>query len=291
MKIITINTHSLEEPDYERKLHQFTRVVLAEKPDILAMQEVNQSVSAEELSGLKLSGYTICPDFSGQIRQDNHAAKLAEILSKAGCHYFWTWVPAKLGYEKYDEGLAVFSRQPILEVDSFRISRCNDYANWKTRRILGVRTEAGWFYTVHMGWWDDEEEPFAEQWKRLEKHLEEIRGRIEVSKLPLWLMGDFNSLDSISGQGYDLISRSGWKDTYHLARERDCGITVGKVIDGWRERLSKTRAAGTEDPNSTGMRIDYIWCSQEIPVRCSQVICNGKPYPVISDHYGVMIEI
>ncbi len=41
MKIITINTHSLEEPDYERKLHQFAKVVLAEKPDILAMQDVN----------------------------------------------------------------------------------------------------------------------------------------------------------------------------------------------------------------------------------------------------------
>ena len=291
MKIITINTHSLEEPDYERKLHQFAKVVLAEKPDILAMQEVNQSVDAGELSGSKLSGYTICPDFSGQIRQDNHAARLAELLSKEDCHYCWTWVPAKLGYEKYDEGLAVFSRQPVLEVDSFRISRCKDYTNWKTRKILGVRTEAGWFYTVHMGWWDDEEEPFEEQWQRLEEHLEEVRGQRGGLKLPLWLMGDFNSLDSIPGQGYDLISRRGWKDTYRLAQERDCGITVGKVIDGWRERLSKTGAAGAEDPNSTGMRIDYIWCSQEIPVRCSQVICNGKPYPVISDHYGVMIEI
>ena len=140
MKIITINTHSLEEPDYERKLHQFTRVVLAEKPDILAMQEVNQSVSAEELSGLKLSGYTICPDFSGQIRQDNHAAKLAEILSKAGCHYFWTWVPAKIGYGIYEEGLSLFSRSPIEQAEQLFISRNQDFSNWRTRKSLGIKT-------------------------------------------------------------------------------------------------------------------------------------------------------
>ena len=44
MKLITLNTHSLEEPDYEEKLHRFVDVVLAEKPDIVAMQEVNPDV-------------------------------------------------------------------------------------------------------------------------------------------------------------------------------------------------------------------------------------------------------
>lgn len=287
MKIMTINTHSLEEPDYEKKLHQFAQVVLAEQPDVFAMQEVNQSVDAEQRDISKLPGYMECPDCSKPVRKDNHAARLSEILLQRDSRYFWSWVPAKLGYEKYDEGLALFCREPILEVDSFRISQCSDYENWKTRRILGVRTNAGWFYTVHMGWWDDEEEPFFEQWERLEEHLKPLEP-------PVWLMGDFNSLDRIAGQGYDLIRKSGWKDTYFLADKRDQGITVGKVIDGWRERLSgeslkgRTKEAAVDQ---TGMRIDYIWCSHRVPVISSCVICNGEKYPIVSDHYGVMIEV
>ncbi len=287
MKMITINTHSLEEPDYEKKLHQFAEVVLAEQPDVIAMQEVNQSVDAQLWDLSQLPGYMECPDFSAPVRKDNHAARLSEILTQKGSRYFWSWVPAKLGYEKYDEGLALFCREPILEMDSFRISRCSDYENWKTRRILGVRIRAGWFYTVHMGWWDDEEEPFLEQWMRLEEHL-------KPRKLSVWLMGDFNSLDRIAGQGYDLIRKSGWKDTYLLADKKDRGITVGKVIDGWRERLSGEPSEGrTEESvvDQAGMRMDYIWCSHCVPVASSCVICNGEKYPIVSDHYGVMIEV
>lgn len=283
MKIITINTHSLEEPDYEKKLHQFADVILTEQPDVFAMQEVNQSVIAEPMEPSELREYTGCRDFAGRVRKDNHGARLSGLLLAKGMRYYWAWVPAKLGYGKYDEGLAVFCRQPILEVDSFRISRCKDYENWKTRCVLGVRTTAGWFYTVHMGWWDDKEEPFWEQWERLKEHLEEIKSRNE--KLPVWLTGDFNSLDKVSGQGYDLVKGSGWKDTYRLARERDGGITVGKMIDGWRERLPDQDVLKGQE----GMRIDYIWCSQKIPVSSSCVICNGDKYPVVSDHYGVMI--
>ena len=47
MKLITLNTHSIVEPDYEEKLYSFSRVVLEERPEILALQEVNQTVSAE----------------------------------------------------------------------------------------------------------------------------------------------------------------------------------------------------------------------------------------------------
>ena len=28
-----------------------------------------------------------------------------------------------------------------------------------------------WFYSVHMGWWNDEEEPFSEQMDRLQEHV------------------------------------------------------------------------------------------------------------------------
>ena len=38
-------------------------------------------------------------------------------------------------------------------------------------------------------------------------------------------------------------------------------------------------------------RLDYIFCNTQEEVRASNVICNGKNAPVVSDHYGVMITV
>lgn len=39
-----------------------------------------------------------------------------------------------------------------------------------------------------------------------------------------------------------------------------------------------------------GMRIDYIWTSRKVPVRSSRVIFNGSYEPIVSDHYGIIVE-
>ena len=63
MKLLTLNTHSLEEKDYEKKLKIFTEEILKEKPDVIALQEVNQPLDGEEADGevLKKSGFIPCP--------------------------------------------------------------------------------------------------------------------------------------------------------------------------------------------------------------------------------------
>ncbi|MCD8170518.1 MAG: hypothetical protein LUE94_14670 [Clostridiales bacterium] len=43
MKLMTLNTHSLEEENYEAKLHAFAEGVCRAEPDIIALQEVNQT--------------------------------------------------------------------------------------------------------------------------------------------------------------------------------------------------------------------------------------------------------
>ena len=278
MKLLTINTHSLIEEQYEKKLHQFAEMVLLEEPDIIAMQEVNQSINESVLADFLLPGYVTCKKMDVMIRQDNHAARLACVLREHGCFFYWTWLPLKIGYGKYDEGLAIFSRRPIVETEQFLISSCNDYGNWKTRKILGAKVEGldDWFYTVHMGWWDDAEEPFLRQWETFQGFLKEKQKGSDQ----IWMLGDFNSPAGVCGEGYDCVSGYGWKDTYQLAKEKDDGITVGKVIDGWRDSFSEA---------DKGMRIDFVWCLKEVPVCSSMVVCNGEHYPVVSDHYGVMV--
>ena len=290
MKLITLNTHSLAEPDYERKLTAFAGVVKNELPDIMAFQEVNQTISRPGIKVSKNLGYVPCRDNETPVREDNHALALARMLKENGCDYYWTWAPAKVGYDIYEEGLAVFSRRPVEETRQFFISRSHDFHNWKTRKMVGIRVNGMWFYSVHMGWWEDQEEPFASQW---DKAAEEM-GAYTSPGERVWVMGDFNSPAGIPEEGWEYVRSSGWKDTYDLAKEKDSGITVGRIIDGWRERLERTAGSGEEAGTSgadrmPGMRIDYIWCNGEADIDKSEIICNGINYEVVSDHYGVMI--
>ena len=46
MRLLTLNTHSLVEPDYEAKRKFFVDFIAKEQPDVFALQEVNQTASA-----------------------------------------------------------------------------------------------------------------------------------------------------------------------------------------------------------------------------------------------------
>ncbi|MEW4414540.1 endonuclease/exonuclease/phosphatase family protein [Clostridium sp. AN503] len=283
MKILTLNSHSLEEADYEEKLKAFVEGICREKPDVIALQEVNQTRTARGVDAglLEVSGYIPCESGADctetVIREDNHGYRVAGMLEERGLSYSWTCVSAKLGYGKYDEGLALLCRFPVLDSRQCFITGSHDYQNWKTRKILGIlaETERGpeWFYSVHMGWWKDDDEPFEKQWSRISSLLK------TDGEKPIWLMGDFNSPSNISGEGYDMIRWSGWLDTYELAVQKDDGITVDHSIDGWKDKRKEP-----------GMRIDYIWTSEKMPVKSSRVIFNGKDHPVVSDHFGVLAE-
>ncbi len=269
MKLLTLNTHSLEGDNYQKHLNDFIEAVIEEKPDVIALQEVNQTKDQRALQPDELDGMVLIQK-KIPIKSDNHAANVARLLGINGLRYNWVWLPIKTGYGKYDEGSALLSRSPIEETDVITASGVDDYENWKTRKMPGIKTNGEWFYSVHMGWWNDEEEPFSKQWKRINGAL---------GKVPkVWLMGDFNCRDDVRGEGYDLMRASGWYDTHDLAKNKDRGFTVEKQIDGWR------------DHENGKMRIDYIWKNAPGAVAQSSVIFNGENKPVVSDHYGVIIE-
>lgn len=281
MKLMTINTHSILEENYIGKKESFVKAVAQLQPDIIAMQEVNQTAATKyALPGLQRGRYHNNQE-PRPLKADNHAAVVAEDLRRAGVEYNWTWLPMKLGYSKYDEGMAVFCRKPIAEANVILLSHDGDYANWRTRYALGIRPAGteDWFYTVHLGWWNDEEEPFDQQWQKLETAVKQKnhQGRI-------FLMGDFNSPAQIRHEGYDLIKESGWQDTYLLAQEKDAGNTVRGVIDGWRDKL-------TQEQMLEGMRIDHIWCSEMVKVHSSRTCFDDKNEPVVSDHFGLLIDV
>ncbi len=267
MKLLTLNTHSLMETDFERKRKSFVQAILKEKPDIMALQEVNQSRPAHAVS-VPPEGCVAAPSIS--LRSDNYAYRIAKSLREGGLNYQWVWLPMKIGYDRFDEGIAVFSRTPVKQWQKVRLSDSQSYENFRTRYALGICTGEVWYYSVHTGRWQDGEERFARQWERLSGHLE--------GKRKVWLMGDFNSPAGEAGTGYDLITKSGWYDSYRRAKRQEDGITVPKEIDGWR------------DEKRNAMRIDYIWSNYPTEVNCAGSIFNGRREEIVSDHFGVMVE-
>lgn len=273
MKLLTLNTHSLVEENYNKKLMDFVTAVAGEMPQVIALQEVNQTCCEAVVPKEKLTGFCPCNQ-NTIVRADNHIYNAVKLLRERGIKYYWTWLPLKKGYDKYDEGIALMSLSPIIKTDVINISNIDDYNNWKTRKILGICTEEfpeEWFFSVHFGWWDDKDEPFKEQWERVDSYMKKYD--------TVWLMGDFNSPSEVRDEGYDMVESSKWYDTYFLAFEKDNGITVGHVIDGWKDKIVYTG----------GMRMDHIWCNKKVRVQSSDVVFNGINYPMVSDHYGVMV--
>ena len=278
MKLLTLNAHSLLEADYERKLIYFAEYVLREQIDLIALQEVNQSMNAPKAEEWLLAGRYSLPEEECPVRADNHAAWTAFLLRQAGIDCRWAYLPIKRGYGRFDEGLAILSLHgAIVEANAYTISENRAFSDWKRRRILGIRLAGrdGWFYSVHTGWWDDQEEPFEKQWGRLEAHM------VKKKEAPVYLMGDFNCPADRRGEGYELVRAAGWHDLYEQAEEKRGCATMRGGTDGWRE----------ETAESAGVRIDYIFSSSPVRVLSMKTVFDGEHEMRISDHLGVLAEI
>lgn len=261
MVLLTLNTHSWQEGDNASCLLHAQEAIQLEQPDVIALQEVNQNETAEQASDARLanSGYVPGNDTIGA---DNWALCLAERLRD----YAWTWTFAHMGYRTWKEGLAVMSRKPILEVRSADLSAAGIDLR---RKAVAIRNADGWFCSVHMGWWNDPQDPFSEQWKKLNSFARSLKG-------PCWLLGDFNSPAHVRGEGYDHILADGWQDCFTRAQKRDSGVTVPGQIDGWRDRPVE------------GFRLDLCLAAQVGRTLQSRVIFNDSFYPRVSDHFGVL---
>ena len=268
MKIMTINTHSYIEENSEEKLNIFTDAISRLQPDIIAMQEVNQKTSSEPLEDAK---ETVLNQFGIPLKSDNFGLRVAEALEKQGVFYKLVWLGIKHAYEAYDEGICFLCKMPAESSCAFLISKCSSNENWRKRMVLGIEVNKEWFYNVHMGRWDDSEEPFYNQWLCLNEKA--------AHGTPRWLMGDFNAPSDYKNEGYSSILSSGWYDTYTLAKEKDGGGTVSGGIDGWEDKT-----------NFENKRIDYIFTDTKREIQSSYTVFNGKNEKRVSDHNAVLVS-
>lgn len=271
MKLLTLNIHGALPED---GLRQVVRAIRAELPTVIALQEVSQLMEAPPAPVEEYPGYI--PAQQGiPLRVGNPAAQLACGLRAAGMNCSWTYLPVKIGQGVYDEGLALLAPQGrIAAVASRCISRTQDYADWRRRSVLKVQIvgRPDWFCCVHMGWWQDVQEPFRAQWEAMQPFVR------TQETAPVWLLGDFNAPAEKRGEGYDLMAAEGWYDAFHLAQRRVGAATIADAVDGWRS------------VPAAGWRIDQVWCSRAERIAECRVVFDGREYPVVSDHAGVLVQ-
>lgn len=262
MRLLTLNSHAWREENSNEKIAYLAKTIIERGYDIIALQEVNQMRDAPLMEG-------------SHLRTNNYmVVLLKEIEKQGGPKYYSYWQSAKTLREYYEEGLCLLSKTPILEEHVFTISQNAEHTSPKKRNIVRITTKYGEklmdVYSCHLGWWHDEIEPFKPQWEALCKEIRKNR----LS----FLLGDFNNNANIREEGYDYIMTHGFYDTYTLAKEKDGGATVQGEIAGWQG-------------NKVDLRIDLILASEKVEVVSSKVIFNGEHKQMISDHYGVEVEV
>lgn len=278
LKILTLNAHSLHGDEGERKknINGLCELLERERPSIIALQEVNQGKNAEYADTDHTEGYyraasCVCPV---PLKNDNFALELNWQMARRGVPYHFTYLPIKMGYGRFDEGLALLSVSPIRSACGFYISRGESYEDHNTRMALlaEIKDTDLMICVTHTSRYDSTTDPFYDQWKRLSARLPENRRII--------LAGDFNCPADIRGEGYDRICESGYFDAYRLADKRIGGReTAEGGIDGWSD--------------GGGGRIDCIFFSfyPKAEEMVYYRVLDGERGDIVSDHYGVMVDI
>lgn len=274
MRFLTLNTHSWCEIHQIDKIRTLAQFIVDQQVDVIALQEVNQLTSTPVVEHpLHFRGGAGIP-----VREDNYALLLVRALEALGARYEWTLTETHLGWERYDECVAVLSRLPIRGIKPINMSPGYGYHQVQRRAAQAtlIETETGtfWCATTHMSWWDFDGEPlFAQEYAHLSQELAEC-----ARTAPVLLGGDFNSAAHLSNEGYALVTSSGMVDTRSLAEHTDGENTVHREIAGWE---------GSTDAK----RIDFVFADRLVDVVSHAVVFRDNSPEAISDHSGLLLEI
>lgn len=269
MKFLTLNTHSWMEENAINKMKQLAAFIHEEQIDIVALQEVNQSVTESIVDS---PTHFANPDHE-VIKSDNFALLLANYLKTQFHEIFtWTWTKNHIGFDRFDEGVALLIKQPINRVFRLPISKSTNPNDFHTRVAVGAELENKMtVISLHASWW------ISPQTKELcfPYEMKQLNQFAQYHSSPIFLMGDFNNPSHIKNEGYQLITQN-WFDTYSLANHSIGHDTMTGAIAGWQD-------------NKHGQRIDFIFSNQSLPIKEARVVFDGREQPLISDHFGYMI--
>lgn len=272
MKWLTLNIHSWMEEQTEEKLDILANFILSNDLDGISLQEVNQRIDAtveeQPFQYIPSSNETMI------IKRDNYALCLVKRLAELGASYYWSWTFSHIGYDVFEEGVAILSKTPMTS-QAVLVSSVNDTSDIRRRMMLCskviINNQKVLVTSNHYSWWrDDAQEGFQLEWRLSSQVFNQEPGLKLV-------FGDFNGPDTRRNETYDLVTES-FFDTFKLSKQSNGYNTIPEKIDGWEH-------------SSEQLRVDYAFASDKLSVKMHEVVFDGKTYPSVSDHYGVVVSI
>ena len=255
IRVLTLNLHGWQESEQLAKFSRIAEFIAENRIGIVAFQEVAQHRHASLLDG--------------RIRVDNAGHLILQRLNQLSdqCYTMhWDW--SHYGWDVYEEGVAVLSSFPVVDLSSKYVSQSSSKEYWKSRKIIraGIKLneEVVDVFSCHTGWYHDQDEPFAGQ-------LDSLCALVQERPNRSLIMGDFNN--GAGTPGYDLLTEQ-FIDLFPLG-SKEAGYTFRGGIAGW-------------GGNETGQRIDYVFTDQSVSSVKAEVVFESEP---VSDHFGVMMEL
>ncbi|HEX8846252.1 MAG TPA: endonuclease/exonuclease/phosphatase family protein [Pyrinomonadaceae bacterium] len=179
LRVMTYNIHVGIGMDKKLNLERISEVIRNEKPDLVALQEVDRGV-----------------------RRTNGIDEIVELARLTQMEYAFA---PNLDYQGGKYGVAILSRFPIRSIDHRRYANKREAERRGLLRVeVSVKGRVIHFVTTHLDYQFADGRLFETE--QLLQALADLKG-------PLIIAGDFN--DEPNGTSYDLMQRSftdGWRD-------------------------------------------------------------------------------
>lgn len=268
-KVLTLNLHTYQEEvrqneldfyiAYREQIHaKIALLIEQEGVDFILFQEVGQHKDQEVIKEALCS-----------IKKHN---AMKEILDLCNLNYHYIYDFSHYGWNVWEEGIAVISKNPFISEQSFYVSSKQEITDFQSRKIIIGQSEIEgqrfFLCSVHLNWWN---QGFQEEIEKIIELLVTFKEEIII------LGGDFNN--AYDTKGYH----------YFMKRCEEVGVFLQDSFLVVNEE-NKYQPTIREDAFAKNQRIDYIFLSREkCCVSTSKVFFTDTcPFGRVSDHYGVV---
>jgi len=257
LRVLTYNLHGLltdePKPNWDSvRIAWLAEVIETLDPDVVGFQEVLQH--------------------AGSDGSDNQIRTLADTLSRrTGRSWEVRSAVAHPSWERFDEGVAILTRHPIVRTDEYMLKPRDVFQ----RNLLAVRIRTSLgdidVFTTHLAHRPEAESTRTAQVSEIKQHVG-FRGR---ESIPAIIVGDFNATpDTPSIRETAMADSTGhWIDAF---------ATVNPDVDEY--------SYPAEDPNK---RIDYVFLADPgrlMPASARVVLDETRGGKMLSDHLGVVVD-
>lgn len=260
MKLLTLNLNTYQEEHQLEKFRHLAQTIVDEAIDIICFCEVGQSFMSNQVN-------QYC-------REDNAVLLICsyvnEILGSKTYHYVWDI--SHYGFKIYEEGVAIMSRYPIKDVKSRYISETHNIFTYKSRKIVKATLEIDDalvdVYSCQLGWVDDKEDPFSNQFENLHQWV------TEMGEHPVILAGDFSN--DVRTEAYKQVIDAGYCDAYVEGNPNGMYDETFIYPSGY-------------ELNASPLRLDYVF-TKNLNFHVKESKRLFTECDCISDHTGVLVE-